>query len=182
MPIRFERSQSEGDLLSVKNLYENSFPSEERRDHSQLVQLLSNSSCHINHIYQNDVLAGLITYWYFSEFVYVEHFAIMPHLRSKGVGKKVVRKLLSSTTKPVLIEVEPPVNYQEQRRIEFYSNLGFTLLDKAYVQPSYDGVKPKVELRLMCTLGNLSTIVLDKWIDELMQGVYFGAVNDGSRT
>ncbi|HCX98617.1 MAG TPA: GNAT family N-acetyltransferase [Bacteroidales bacterium] len=182
MPIRLERSQSEGELLALKNLYENSFPPEERREHSQLVVLLSNPSCHINHVYHNDVLAGLITFWHFNEFVYVEHFAILPHFRDKGVGKEVVRKFLSSIIKPVLIEVEPPADYQGKRRVKFYSNLGFTLLDRVYVQPSYDGVKPQVELRLMCTLGNLSTSVLDKWIDELMQGVYFGTVNNGSRT
>lgn len=105
----------------------------------------------------------------------------MPHFRDKGVGKEVVRKLLSSTTKLVLNEIEPPANNQGKRRIKFYSNLGFNLLDWNYMQPSYDGMKPQVEFRLMRTLNNLSTSALDKWIGELMQGVYFGIANDGNR-
>lgn len=182
MLIRFERSQSNENLLAIKDLYESSFPPEERREHGQLVQLLSNPRCHINHIYQNNSLIGLITFWDFNEFVYIEHFAIMPYLQGKGIGKQVVHNLLNSIAKPLLLEVEPPLDDQSKRRIKFYSELGFKLLNRVYVQPSYDGVKPSVELRLMCTLENLSTPTLNQWIDMLLQGVYFGIENDSSKS
>jgi ribosomal protein S18 acetylase RimI-like enzyme len=182
MLIRFERSQTDKDLLVIKDLYEMSFPPKERREHTQLVQLLSNPRCHINNIYQNDVLAGLITFWDFKQFVYIEHFAIFPYLQGKGIGKQVIQKLLNSTVKPLLLEVEPPLDDQSKKRIKFYSNIGFNLLNRVYVQPSYDGVKPSVELRLMSTFEDLSTTLLDQWVDEVMLGVYFSSINDSNHT
>jgi hypothetical protein len=50
------------------------------------------------------------------------------------------------------------------------------------VQPSYDGVKPSVELRLMSTFEDLSTTLLDQWVDEVMLGVYFSSINDSNHT
>jgi hypothetical protein len=72
----------------------------------------------------------------------------------------VVQAVMDTTSKPIVLEVEPPVDEDSIRRVRFYSSLGFSILPQVYMQPSYDGVKPSVELKLM-TNYNLPT---DTWV------------------
>ena len=47
-------------------------------------------------------------------------------------------ELISSTEKPIILEVERPVSQDAVRRIDFYESLGFHLNVFDYIQPPID--------------------------------------------
>ena len=66
------------DCPRMLDLYLSAFPAEERRDVSDLVRLMRGEPrFHVLAAYDEAGFAGFITYWDFSAFRYVEHFAIL---------------------------------------------------------------------------------------------------------
>lgn len=135
----------------ICDLYINSFPENERRDLNSLNKLLESAPICLYEILHNNSFAGLITTWDFPKFLFVEHFAISTTHRGTGIGSKTINIVASNNNKPIVLEVEPPIDDISKKRVEFYNRCGLQLSEEPYIQPSYDGVKPEVELRLMCT-------------------------------
>lgn len=120
------------------DLYIESFPEAERRDKEQIENLINNNKeMSFNAIMEGDEVNGLLVYWDFENFVYLEHFAIFPRLRNKGIGKKMLELLKNSTNKIIVLEVEPADDDMAGRRVSFYERCGFHIVDKDYEQPSY---------------------------------------------
>ena len=102
-------------------------------------------------------LLGLLTTWHFEEFIYIEHFAIDPTLRSQGYGSEALKAFIHEHGKPIVLEAEPPTEALSIRRIKFYERIGLTLYDFPYMQPAYTEDSHPVELRLMGTLDTNAT-------------------------
>lgn len=139
-------------IESVKDLYIESFPSDERRDFDEFLEILDNKSndFHIMGGIIDGKLAGFITFWNFGKFIYAEHFAVQPELRGRKLGENFLEQLKKVATAPVILEVEPPTYDMAIRRINFYLRNGLTLYpDFHYVQPPYDATKNAMELKLM---------------------------------
>ena len=100
---------------------------------------------------------GLLTTWHFEEFIYIEHFAIDPTLRSQGYGSEALKAFIHEHGKPIVLEAEPPTDALSIRRIRFYERIGLTLYDFPYMQPAYTEDSHPVELRLMGTLDTNAT-------------------------
>lgn len=160
MRISLHLITSNQGLEEIKELYLNSFPAYERREFNELEKQLEKSYNQIFQVRLNQIIIGFISLWNFDDFVFVEHFAIYPNQRGKGYGKLVVQEVMDTTSKPIVLEVEPPIDEDSIRRVRFYCNFGLSILPQVYMQPSYDGVKPGVELKLM-TNYNLPT---DTWV------------------
>ena len=106
-------------------------------------------------------LLGLLTTWHFETFVYIEHFAIAPALRSQGYGTEALKTFISKQEKPIILEAEPPTDDITRRRIGFYQRNGLTMYDFPYIQPAYTPESKPVELRLMGTLNtNVTPLTL----------------------
>ena len=141
----------------MENLMKQAFPTAEYRDLDEL-RLYTDSKPHFynNIIMEENHPIGFFTYWDFDTFYYAEHFAIDPALRNGGYGKQVLDLLCNSLPRPIVLEVEIPVDEMACRRIGFYERNGFTLWPNDYRQPPYrpgDGFLP---MRLMVhgTLDN----------------------------
>ena len=106
---------------------------------------------------KSQYLLGLLTTWHFEEFIYIEHFAIDPDLRSRGYGAQAIKTFIKENGKPIILEAEPPTDDITCRRIRFYERLGLTLYDFPYIQPAYTPESNPVELRLMGTLDTNTT-------------------------
>ena len=72
---------------------------------------------------------GIISIWYFEDYIYIEHFAIDENERFKGKGKEIIKTLIDSIKMPIIIEVEPPLDEMTKKRVRFYEGLDFELLD-----------------------------------------------------
>lgn len=165
MVVEFSLIRNENDLYSIKDLYVNSFPPNERREFDKVKFQILKPENEIFKILLGDIVVGFISIWNFSDFVFIEHFAVKQELRGQGIGSDVINQITSKINKPFVLEVEPPTEEFSIKRVNFYKRLGFRLVDKLYMQPSYDGVKPEVELRLMLTADDYS----DDWLNSCVR-------------
>lgn len=160
---------------TIKEIYFNSFPPEERRSWDSINNLLSQNNSHYNIdiIICNGDVAGFISWWQLRDFCYIEHFAIKQSMRGMGIGTKAISQFTTSTTSTIVLEVElPNRDKMAQRRIDFYSRNGFTSHPHFdYIQPSYGIGLPPVPLMLM-TANTPSHIDLNNISQQLHNVVY----------
>lgn len=118
---------------------------------------------------------GMLTFWTFDDFVYIEHFAVDSRVRGRGIGRELFRGIAESLHResglPIVLEVEPESeeNPMAARRIDFYRRLGFEVIDVNYVQPPYsDGLQP-VDMWIM---SDSVDIDIDNVTRRLYEEVY----------
>lgn len=152
---RIRNSRSE-DFRFMEALIVQSFPVEEYRELHELSRMTEETeNFHNNIILDETKPVGLLTFWDFGTFHYIEHFATLPSCRNQGYGQSAMNHLLSLLHTPVVLEVEPPGCEIACRRIGFYSRLGFQLWKNKYRQPPYRTGQDWLPLYLMAH-GNLS--------------------------
>jgi ribosomal protein S18 acetylase RimI-like enzyme len=130
---------------TVKEIYEYSFPPEERRELDS--SLFGKSNYALLAAVEDEVI-GFLSTWEFDNFDFIEHFAVRKELRSQGVGTKLLAEFMNNR-KNIIIEVERPKSEEQYMRIKFYERMGFKLNTYDYVQPSYGPGKPPVNMHLM---------------------------------
>ena len=122
----------------MEELLTKSFPKEEYRDLNELSTYTDK-----NPMFKNNIILdgnspiGLLTYWNLDNFIYVEHFAIDPKMRSGGYGRKALEELCKLSELPIILEVEIPETEDAKRRIGFYERFGYKLWTNEYKQPPY---------------------------------------------
>ena len=124
----------------MEELLIHSFPADEYRDLEELRNYSaprSEKPFYNNIILEGDTPVGLLTYWDFQQFCYIEHFAIDPAKRNGGYGKEALKAVRTLLNRPIVLEVEEPNEEMAQRRIGFYQREGFQLWPNAYQQPPY---------------------------------------------
>jgi GNAT superfamily N-acetyltransferase len=123
----------------VENLLHTAFPENERRDDDMQRWNSDNEErfhCLVALDGKNPV--GVLTYWHFDTFIYIEHFAIEETLRGKGYGKETLRTFFDTISPmPTVLEVEHPTDETGRRRIRFYEQCGLQLWKCDYCQPPY---------------------------------------------
>jgi len=121
----------------IKELYEEAFPIQERRDWASLLGLLNHQDMQVDLLVAEESPVGFIIWWKIQDWRFVEHFAISSEVRGKGYGAEVMRYYLDVFEGKMLLEVEPAITLDNCRRISFYEKMGLSLIDVAYRQPSY---------------------------------------------
>lgn len=122
----------------LEELLTTAFPPEERRPPEEQ-RLITDRKAHFssNIILHDERPIGLLTYWTFNDFCYIEHFAIHASSRNGGFGRKALAHFIKQEQLPIVLEVEPPTEEIARRRIAFYARQGFSLWRKPYLQPPY---------------------------------------------
>lgn len=152
--------------------YAETFPLEERRDTSSLLRMLNEPDMFFSAVLIDDVVVGLLVYWKFGKFVYIEHLAILPFHRRNGIGACVLHKLQEEGS-PILLEVEIPYDEVSTRRIAFYQRCGFTALPVYYQQPPYRKGDSVVPMMLFSDLADWDTELLEISTVLFQQRVYY---------
>lgn len=138
----------------MEALYIESFPVEERREWTDITaRAASDPRFSFLTIMRDDSPAGFMTVWNLGRALYVEHFAVDPSLRGKGIGMEAIKELAARSPLPLILEVEPEnTGETARRRIAFYTRAGFTAHHSyPYIQPPYSPGLPPVALTLMTT-------------------------------
>lgn len=130
-------------------IYDESFPADEKRSIEQQMEIMKCSNYSVYPIVEDQLQVGFIAYWEFDAFLFIEHFALAPIARSKGRGSEFLGAFLKQMDKPIVLEVEPPSEEIQFRRITFYERLGFTLSPYTHIQKAYVKGRNGVELQLM---------------------------------
>ena len=133
----------------VEKLLTASFPTDEYRPlEEQRRNVESVDIFHMNILISGKEPVGLLSYWKFDGYIYVEHFAIHPTLRGKGYGYEAISGLIKEKGR-IVLEVELPTDDITLRRIAFYTRCGLTLCPKEYIQPAYRTDGNEIPMRLM---------------------------------
>ena len=139
-------------------IMEYSFPADERRDFEEQFEEFRQPLFHCICRETADRVEGFMNYWDFTDFLYLEHFAVARELRGQGIGTQFIRKIRSiADGRPIILEAEPPeLSEAAASRIAFYERLGFTLNPHEYYQPPYRSGEKPLRLVIMSDCGVLS--------------------------
>ena len=142
----------------MEQLLQSAFPADEYRDLQAFRDFTDNNPLfHNNILLHHDTPIGILTYWDFDTFCYVEHFAIDPALRNAGWGACALALLKARLQRPIVLEVELPVDELTHRRVSFYQRQGFELWPNPYQQPPYRPTDAYLPMRIMAW-GSLSSL------------------------
>lgn len=150
---------------------EASFPVSEIRPIEQIIKAYHEGLLKIELLDENRV-KGFITYWDFQDFFFIEHFAIDPAYRNQGLGQDFFAQLLQKYAQPFVLEVEPPFEDIQKRRVGFYQRLGFHLLPYPYLQPPYQAGYRPLPMHLMSYPMALNQPDFELYRDRIYHEVY----------
>ena len=137
------------EYLYTERLLTAAFPRDEYRAlHEQRSNVDSKEAFCMNILCNDGCPIGLLNYWLFDGYIYIEHFAIEASQRNKGYGAMALKQLLKTESK-VVLEVELPTDETSRRRIGFYGRCGLEMCDREYMQPAYRADSNEVPMRLM---------------------------------
>lgn len=138
----------------MQQLYEESFPAKERRPWPQQLALIQANRLCLLHIEWDHAFMGMLTYWQFPAFVFIEHFAVIPASRGKGIGAAVIKELQQRFPVLVLETETAAAGPLAIRRQGFYEKLGFAAFPFSYHQPPYIAGENSIPMLLMQYGGN----------------------------
>ncbi len=126
--------------LEFHNLYSVSFPVFELRDKQQQIEALNNEKYHLDCFLDEsgENLEAFIAYWSFDDYIYIEHLAVNVNLRGKNIGSTILSRFLKSTSKKVILEIDPLVDEISKKRYGFYRKLGFVVNEYEHFHPAYN--------------------------------------------
>lgn len=147
------------------------FPYEERRDEAHEKACFLKKEFNFSEIIDAGESVGLVVFWLFDEFLFIEHIAINKEIRSKGYGSKTIEYLKAKYKLPIILEVEFPETEIQMKRIRFYENLGFKVNSYSYSQPSYHNAEG-VPLQILSFPEVLSKSEFDNFFIKTRKTVY----------
>lgn len=158
------KNTSDDYFQSAWALYEDAFPLAERRLLDAQSKAMKKDIYHFVVIIEEEQLIGILLWWEFDNYRFIEHFATTTKQRNKGFGKRTLEKIMDHNDKPILLEVELPDSTINQRRIHFYERIGFKLNEHYYEMPPLIEGQLPVQLLLMSYPGYLSTKDVEEFI------------------
>ena len=156
-------------------LLESAFPPIERRPLEDWKVMTENHKYfHAMAIVEKTKFCGILTFWDFGTFLYIEHFAIDSQLRNGGIGKTALELFLyEHQHMNIVLEVEMPDNDIARRRIGFYERNGFCLIEERdYLQPPYIIGGETLPLKLMGTQGSVTRNNYEDIVQKIHTNVY----------
>lgn len=153
-------------------LMQASFPASEFRNRAKQLALLDRPGYKPVFVEKGGRIQAFLAEWDFAEFRFIEHFAVDPDARGKGVGSDIMRAYLSEVAVPIVIEVESPYTEIAKRRISFYEKLAFVLSSIEYKQPSLRKNAAEVSLRLMYYPRAMTHEALNEAKEKIFQTIY----------
>ena len=155
-------------------LYAISFPPHEQREPESQARILGEEAYHFDLIYDGKTFVGLILNWQRQDYIYIEHFCILPECRNRGYGKQTL-DLLGKTGKTLILEIDPPVDPISVRRKGFYERCGFTENPYGHVHPPYHRGNRGHALTIMSCPGPIDLETYAAFRRDLEENVMAGA-------
>lgn len=136
--MEFKRLTTSGGAVydDAMELYRSSFPFHEQREDGSQRRIMGNGEYEFYLIYEERAWVGLLLCWETADFIYVEHFCILPEMRGRGCGGKAL-ELLHQRGKQVILEIDPPEDEVSIHRKAFYERAGYRANSFAHIHPPY---------------------------------------------
>ena len=170
--MRLERiiSTEHSMYTQALDLYKISFPVHEQRETLSQNRTLQDDSYHFDIVYDEEIFVGVILYWETSDYVYIEHFCILPEMRNRQYGKKTLA-LLGEKKKLTILEIDPPIDETSRRRKRFYERCGFIENPYPHIHPPYHKGNKGHELVIMSSPGSVSEEIYHQFSDYLQNRI-----------
>ncbi|MPN44727.1 hypothetical protein SDC9_192292 [bioreactor metagenome] len=149
-----------------------SFPPAEIRTYEGELALLAREDYRMLTVLSGKTIQAFIAEWRLDGFCFVEHFAVNPAVRGKGVGTDVFGTYLRQAIPPVVLEVEDAATQEAMRRIAFYERLNLRLSEIRYLQPKFRADGEAVPLRLMVYPNGVTEDALRQMKGSIFSAVY----------
>ncbi len=117
-------------------LYEESFPPAERRKINDHLRACADERFFPLSAWDGRELVGLLFFWEWNSYRYLEHLAVPPSLRGHGFGSQMLSYLRDSAH-TIILEIDPLINELSVRRLQFYERAGYTLTPFRFVHLPY---------------------------------------------
>lgn len=132
----------------VWKLYEDSFPLAERRRREDHLRACADEQFFPLSAWEGSQLVGILFYWEWDSYRYLEYLAVNPELRGHGYGSQMLQYLRDSDH-TIILEIDPLINEQSVRRLQFYERAGFTLTPYRFVHLPYRLEGQPIELLIL---------------------------------
>lgn len=174
--MNFERITTNAHPMyaSARELYGISFPTHEQREEPSQIAILGEKTYHFDLIYEGDAFVGLVLYWETEGYIYIEHLCILPQQRNRHYGQQAL-SLLAQRKKPLILEIDPPVDEISRRRKAFYERCGFVENPYPHVHPPYHRGCKGHELVIMSSPAGISPEEYDAFRHDLQEKVMYHA-------
>lgn len=120
----------------VWELYEGSFPLAERRKKEDHLRAYADERFFPLSAWDGNVLVGLLFFWEWDSYRYLEYLAVNPSLRGQSFGSEMLRYLRDSEH-TIILEIDPLINELSVRRLQFYERAGYTLTPFRFMHLPY---------------------------------------------
>lgn len=160
------KSISDNYFQEAWKLYEDSFPSEERRPLNNQSKVLQNDNYYFDVLIDKNQFIGFILWWDFETHKYIDHFATAIEQRNKGIGTLILNKFIDRDNKTIILEVELPTSNINERRIKFYERVGFKINEHYYEIPPVAEDKSPLQLLLMSYPNQISKKEVNLFVTE----------------
>ena len=142
------------------SVYSESFPIFEQRTPEQQQEAFADRRYRLDaYTSEEGDFIGFLSYWVFSTYIYVEHFAIAPQHRGMGEGGTILRRFIAdtkTTNRIVILEIGPPIDTISISRQHFYERQGMSLNPFDHRHPPYREGFQAHALRIMSSGGKLT--------------------------
>ena len=133
-PLQFIpfKSRSDKGWAEAWELYEKSFPYNERWNAEGYDRAFGDPNFEADGIWRGDEFIGILFHWGADGYRYVEHLAVSPALRGQNMGSAALSAFCRKVGR-VILEIDPPVDDISIRRLHFYERLGFVANPYQYI-------------------------------------------------
>lgn len=172
MGLTFSRCRDAGNPLmdAAMALYRRSFPAHELRLWPDQQAVMNDPLYHFDLCLLDGAQAGLILYWDFGAYIYVEHFCVEPTMRGHGLGTLILAEL-AKKSRPIILEIDPLTDDVAVRRKGFYERCGYIANGFAHVHPPYQAANHGHALIVMSHPRALSQAEFDTFTVDLREKV-----------
>ncbi len=169
-----QQVKTKQDFEKVYPILEEAFPVTELRVKEKQYALLDDALYRLYAVCdQEGSISGVLAVWELADdFLYIEHFAILPEKRNGGFGGRVLEYLAEHTGKQIVLEVELPENALTKRRIAFYERHGFYFNAYTYLQPPMREGQGMLPLRLMTRPNPIDADTYERYKMLIHRNVY----------
>lgn len=170
----FDRIETTSAFERVFPILQEAFPITELRTKQKQKELLQDPLYRLYAI-QNEALedVGVLAFWELEQdWIYMEHFAILPEKRNGGFGGLVLDRFLDQIEKNVVLEVEVPEDTLTKRRVAFYERHGFYFNTYPYIQPPMREGQKAIPLRFMTRPSKIDLDTYERYRLCIHQKVY----------
>lgn len=151
----------------------NNFPTKEIKEYNYMKDTFHAGLYQVLTLKDNDQIVGIMSFYQYDDFRFIDYFAIDGSLKGKGMGSKMLQYFINLDDKMVILEVEHPEDEQSKRRIAFYQRNGLYLNDRfEYFVPPVRNLKHRLYFHLMSSKRKINNIEFEKYYPLILKMVY----------